>query len=184
MPVFVELRSPELRNLILDREPEPAAPVEDPVSVSSIKLTSGNFWSRALKKPASNWRDHYIRSSRMSPAIDDLAPVSGFEFERPASVEEDSGFGPILLNLEPVAFRQQSAAQKNHYLRTKKKASASASVATLNAKPKSNNIQSHYLRSSRYLFTPFLTSGNRTLNRVTASLVCNLVVLSLIGWAC
>ena len=75
-PVMVELRSPELGNLIQDREPEP---IDDPVSVSSIKLTTGsNFWTRALKKPISNWRDHYIRSSRMSLLNDDmLYPVQG-----------------------------------------------------------------------------------------------------------
>jgi len=120
LPVFVELRSPELRNLILDREPETVGPIEDPVSVSSIKLTSGNFWTRGSKKPASNWRDHYIRSSRMSPGLDELQ-IAGIDFERPPSFEEDSVFGPMFLGLEPVAYRppQQNAAQKNHYLRAR-----------------------------------------------------------------
>jgi hypothetical protein len=37
LPVIVELRSPELGNLILDREPDPAvaaAPADDPVPTS------------------------------------------------------------------------------------------------------------------------------------------------------
>jgi len=142
--VIVELRSPELGNLVQDRDPESAAPVEDPVSVSSVKLATGNFWTRPLKKPISNWRDHYIRSSRMSPQNDDSV-YSVQDLDRPVYAEEESNSGPMLFALEPVAYRQQNSAQKNHFLRAKKKSAASTS------KPKSNNIQSHYLRSSRYL---------------------------------
>ena len=151
---MVELRSPELGNLILDREIDSAAN-EEPVQVSSVKLNNGlgNFWPRNYKKPVSNWRDHYIRSSRMSQQNDESVDGLGQEVERPMYLEEDSVFGPILVSLEPVALRQNSV-QRNHYLRTKKKSSAASPTTTTTSgtKVKSNNIQSHYLRSSRFIF--------------------------------
>ncbi len=60
---------------------------------------------------------------------------------------EDSVYGPILVDLEPVAIRPNSEAQRNHYLRTKKKTASAAMAAP---KVKASNAQSHYFRSSRY----------------------------------
>lgn len=150
---MVDLRSPELGNLILDHEMDSAAANEEPVQVSGVKLNNGlgNFWgARNYKKPLTNWRDHYIRSSRMSQHNDDSVNSVGQDVERPMYLEEDSVFGPILVSLEPVALRQNSA-QRNHYLRTKKKSASASPTTTTATKAKSNNIQSHYLRSSRFV---------------------------------
>ena len=148
IPVVVELRSPELGSSFYqsqERQVESSSSTKEPVQVSSVKLTSsglGNFWSRNYKKPLNNnWRDHYIRSSRMSPQNDD-SMFQTQDIEAPLLMEEESEFGPILVSLEPVGFRQNSA-QRNHYLRAKKK------TVVIPSKPKANNIQSHYLRSSR-----------------------------------
>ena len=146
IPLMVELRSPELGNSFLESRIEGSSPTEEPaVQVSSVKLTGsglGNFWSRNYKKPLNNnWRDHYIRSSRMGPQNDDSL-FDTREMELPMMMEEESEFGPILLSLEPAGLRHNSA-QRNHYLRTKKK------TVVAPPKPKAKNIQSHYLRSSR-----------------------------------
>ena len=63
-------------------------------------------------------------------------------------MDEDSVYGPILVDLEPVAIRPNSEAQRNHYLRTKKKTASAAAMAA--PKVKATNAQSHYFRSSRY----------------------------------